>query len=624
MPAQKIPYIPITVFTGFLGAGKTSIILSLLPKLPKDYKVVLLKNEFGDIQVDSQLAKQSGLAAVSEILNGCLCCVLVGQMKNALLEIREKYRPDRIIIECSGSAFPATLAFQIRELERETIDDIKLDAIVTVIDAENFSGYEDTSPTAKMQASYSDIILINKWEHVDDRALDLVLDHLNTLNDLTPKIRCNGRDGVDPNLLFGVDTKLFQDSQRETGIFGQEIHHDEVQTVTLSKGSGISRVTGHLSHDGACNDCHPLDATGRGCEVSAIDEGLLRNALGSVSKETVWRIKGFVRLENGLYILNWAFGRYELTPYGKGEEPAEGYAIRLTVMARYFSLFAAAKDRQRALTSRAKKTFVHGRYARYSPPTTFTTSFGVPRSPDIDRLTLRRAYLSRSKACHPDKCPGNPDATHAFQKLSIAYGVLSQPSLKRVYDARPSDDLESDFLRSYPYSYGHADETLKGVLLSIVSDYLDGNLEMMRTLLQAISDLNPSLKLSDDGINSVLSVLENIRGRVLTCRACILTLHSELIRVLELQYAFRQLPYLDIAGRSRLTIQLTRITLSLPVTLEKAIQDAQEDVFADGRRSTTDGRNVRECDKAALLPKHVVLLIRGIDVILDRMERILG
>jgi G3E family GTPase len=61
---------------------------------------------------------------------------------------------------CSGSAFPATLAFQIRELERSTNGGLKLDAIVTVIDAENFVGYEDTSPTAKMQASYTDIILI--------------------------------------------------------------------------------------------------------------------------------------------------------------------------------------------------------------------------------------------------------------------------------------------------------------------------------------------------------------------------------------------------------------------------------------------------------------------------------
>jgi G3E family GTPase len=89
-----IKSIPITVFTGFLGAGKTSIILALLPLMPKDYKVVLLKNEFGDVEgngitlickliyaltaaiqcslVDSQLAKQSSLAAVSEILNGCM------------------------------------------------------------------------------------------------------------------------------------------------------------------------------------------------------------------------------------------------------------------------------------------------------------------------------------------------------------------------------------------------------------------------------------------------------------------------------------------------------------------------------------------------------------------------
>jgi G3E family GTPase len=60
----------------------------------------------------------------------------------------------------SGSAFPATLAFQIRELERETSRALTLDAIVTVIDAENFSGYEDTSITARMQAQYTDVLLI--------------------------------------------------------------------------------------------------------------------------------------------------------------------------------------------------------------------------------------------------------------------------------------------------------------------------------------------------------------------------------------------------------------------------------------------------------------------------------
>ncbi|KAJ6577205.1 CobW/HypB/UreG, nucleotide-binding domain-containing protein [Mycena capillaripes] len=313
--------IPITVFTGFLGAGKTSIILSLLPRLPKDYKVVLLKNEFGDIEVDSKLAKQSSLAAVSEILNGCMCCVLVGQMQNALLEIRDKYRPDRIIIECSGSAFPATLAFQIRELERETQGDLKLDAIVTVVDAENFVGYEDTSPTAKMQASYTDLILINKWELVDERKLDVVLDHLHTLNDLTPKIRCQGRTGVDPNLIFGLESKLFLEP-------GEAVpsHNDEVETISLYAGYVPEEQHEHHEH---CH--HPGSHTAEVEETSeSIDESVLTEALDALSKESVWRVKGLVRLTGkGMYILNWAFGRFELTAMGESSEKG---TVKLTVM----------------------------------------------------------------------------------------------------------------------------------------------------------------------------------------------------------------------------------------------------------------------------------------------------
>ncbi|EKM57820.1 uncharacterized protein PHACADRAFT_90465 [Phanerochaete carnosa HHB-10118-sp] len=295
--------IPITVFTGFLGAGKTSIILSLLSRLPADYKVVLLKNEFGDVQVDSQLAKQSSLAAVSEILNGCMCCVLVGQMKTALLEIRENFRPDRIIIECSGSAFPATLAFQIRELERETEADLKLDAILTVIDAENFTGYEDTSPTARMQASYTDMIIINKWEHVSERQLDILVDHLNTLNDLTPKIKCEDRNGVDPALIFGLDSKLYLKKDELTL---DASHHNEVQAVTF-----IATSTPNST---------------------LITEGALSTALGKLSKEAVWRVKGFVRTQEGVRILNWAFGRYELTQSSNTELLFEQETVKLTVM----------------------------------------------------------------------------------------------------------------------------------------------------------------------------------------------------------------------------------------------------------------------------------------------------
>jgi len=264
-----------------------------------------------------------------------MCCVLVGQMQTALLEIRDKFRPDRIIIECSGSAFPATLAFQIRELERETQGDLKLDAIVTVIDAENFAGYEDTSPTARMQASYTDIILVNKWEHVSERALDFVLDHLNTLNELTPKIRCDGRNGVDPNLIFGLDSRLFLDKAEHLYPHRTTSHNDEVETITLHRGSSTGRP--HHNHVHTLNEITRSTVTTTELEPASKQRGEsvakeeLITALDALSKELVWRVKGFVRVkEDGVQILNWAFGRFDLTPLA--EQPDTAETVRLTVM----------------------------------------------------------------------------------------------------------------------------------------------------------------------------------------------------------------------------------------------------------------------------------------------------
>jgi len=257
-----------------------------------------------------------------------MCCVLVGQMKSALLEIRDGFWPDRIIIECSGSAFPATLAFQLRELERET-GDFKMDAIITVIDAENFMGYEDTSPTARMQASYTDLLVINKWEEVPERQLDIVLDHLHTLNDLTPKVKASRTTGVDLSLLFGLDSKAF----REPMPLVASDHDREVQTFTILKGAERS-VHHHCGSEGECggegHDHLAVEPRKVG-EVEGLDRSLLLDALHSLSKESIWRVKGFVRLlpENQVYILNWAFGRYELD---LSTAQTVSPAIQLTVM----------------------------------------------------------------------------------------------------------------------------------------------------------------------------------------------------------------------------------------------------------------------------------------------------
>src|ERR1700758_5520236 len=93
--------IPITIITGFLGSGKTTLILNLVPQVPKNYRLALIKNEFGDVAIDSQLASASAISGVKELLNGCICCNLVGSLSDALDELRISQKPDRIVIETS-------------------------------------------------------------------------------------------------------------------------------------------------------------------------------------------------------------------------------------------------------------------------------------------------------------------------------------------------------------------------------------------------------------------------------------------------------------------------------------------------------------------------------------------
>ncbi|CAG8458918.1 11293_t:CDS:2 [Funneliformis caledonium] len=309
--------VPVTVFTGFLGSGKTTIILSLLPRVPKGYKLCLLKNEFGDIKVDSELAQDSNLA-VQEMLNGCLCYVLVGQMKLALMELKDKYNPDRVIIETSGSAFPAPIAWQIREMKDEGFI---LDSIITVVDCVNFRGYEDTSYTAKMQAQYTDVILLNKHELVNERELDIVIDHINDLNTDTPKIKCEGKNGVSPDLIFGIDTKLFDLAIKFSELIDPSInnhHQNEIDLIQII----VTRQSSSL--------------------VSPFTKKHFETFLESLSNNDIYRLKGFVRLmhdsnegENSkLYIVNHAFGRYTLTQIQRSlnNSDEEDILIKITIM----------------------------------------------------------------------------------------------------------------------------------------------------------------------------------------------------------------------------------------------------------------------------------------------------
>ncbi|KAF3005738.1 hypothetical protein E8E13_006555 [Curvularia kusanoi] len=330
--------IPVTIVTGFLGSGKTTLILNLIQQLPKDYKLALLKNEYGDVAVDSQLASSQAISGVQELLNGCICCNLVGQLSDALEQLSNEVQPDRIVIETSGSAFPATLAMEVNRLSRETGKYV-LDGVMSVIDVENWKGYEDTSYTAKIQARYTDLLVLNKWELVDERRLEDVEDKILDL-DVDPPIprQKSSKGWVDKDIVFGLDAKLAKavEQPSSNGHHSHEHNHDhssEVEVLSITLTSADTNAS--------------------------IDTDKLAKLLEDPTKDEVYRIKGVLYASTppqssdkdistqstatgrGRYILNWAFGRWTFThvPVAANADVQDETAVlRLTVVtARYES-----------------------------------------------------------------------------------------------------------------------------------------------------------------------------------------------------------------------------------------------------------------------------------------------
>jgi len=324
--------IPVTIVTGFLGSGKTTLLLNLIPQLPPTYKLALLKNEYGDVAVDSQLASTQSISGVRELLNGCICCNLVGQLSDALQQLRSSVSPDRIVIETSGSAFPATLAMEVNRLSREGGGEFILDGVISVIDVENWQGYEDTSYTAKIQAKYTDLIVFNKWESVPEERFDVCLDRVGDLEIETPWVKSD-KGVVGKDVLLGIDGALFA---KEGGDHGQDHDHEH-------------------KHDHQ-SEVEVLSVVLKG---KTVDVEALERLLSLAPREEVYRIKGIFRADaqnppaetsddlqkrvkgDGIqyYILNGAFGRWTCTPSSVVAESAdESVAARLTfILARYES-----------------------------------------------------------------------------------------------------------------------------------------------------------------------------------------------------------------------------------------------------------------------------------------------
>lgn len=171
---------PVTIITGFLGSGKTTLLNQIL-KNRQDLKVAVLVNEFGDINIDSQLLL-SLEEDMLELSNGCICCTINDSLVDAVFRVLERQdRIDYMVVETTGLAdpLPIILTFVGTELREFT----NLDSILTVVDSETFTPEHLVSEIALKQLTYGDIILLNKTDLVPEEKVEELEDYINDIKD---------------------------------------------------------------------------------------------------------------------------------------------------------------------------------------------------------------------------------------------------------------------------------------------------------------------------------------------------------------------------------------------------------------------------------------------------------
>ena len=161
----------IDIISGFLGAGKTTLIKKLLAEAYQGEKLVLIENEFGEISIDGGFLKDSGVQ-VSEMSSGCICCSLVGDFNKALKEVHEKFQPDRILIEPSGVGKLSDVIVAVENTVKD-VPDMKLNSFVTVADAGKVKVYmKNFGEFYNNQIEYAGTVILSRTQKLSQEKLE--------------------------------------------------------------------------------------------------------------------------------------------------------------------------------------------------------------------------------------------------------------------------------------------------------------------------------------------------------------------------------------------------------------------------------------------------------------------
>jgi G3E family GTPase len=207
--------LPVTIITGFLGSGKTTLLNHILTN-QQGVKTAVLVNEFGEIGIDNELIVSTDQNMV-ELSNGCICCTINNDLVDAVYKVlaREE-KLDYLVVETTGLADPLPVAMTF--LGSELRDLTRLDSIITVVDAANYSLDLFNSEAALSQITYGDVILLNKTDLVDETTLQELEKKINNIKEGSRIIRTT-KSQVPLPLILSVglfeSDKYFDDHTKE-------------------------------------------------------------------------------------------------------------------------------------------------------------------------------------------------------------------------------------------------------------------------------------------------------------------------------------------------------------------------------------------------------------------------
>ena len=241
----------IDIFSGFLGAGKTTLIKKLIKEAYQGEKVVLIENEFGEIGIDGGFLQEAGIN-ITEMNSGCICCSLVGDFASALQKVAAEYAPDRIVIEPSGVG---KLSDVIKAVANANLENATLNSFCTVVDAKKCKVYlKNFGEFFGDQVENASCIIFSHTSGVSQEKLTLALALLKERNQTATYITADWEQLDGKQILAAMEQK--NSLQAELARLFDEVHHHE-------RHHGHEHCCGHdheHHHDEECDDpdccCH--------------------------------------------------------------------------------------------------------------------------------------------------------------------------------------------------------------------------------------------------------------------------------------------------------------------------------------------------------------------------------